>query len=386
MAGGSQHPVQIMENQARFDLNKALSDWKAELAGQPGIGAENIRELETHLLESVNTFKKNGCSDEEAFSKARRKMGSTCELGAEFAKENQLRIWRDRVFWMTTVPFFMTLFYLATEQLLVNLSQSIDAALGLTQSPVTYAICQCVPQLLILVAFGSGILFRRLHWIFANRRRFAAVGVIGIIGATLIANYSTELRNSILIYEIFQGSFLFFAVMIWPKELAAASSVKLSNAAVWRDRLLWVGLAHLAISVWNLVPSMSVAPLQGTTNHAARLWIGAMYLTIWLLPMAVVGLLLASTRLPALEHWLGTRWRVGVAAGTMVIIWLGQVFWLSSFGNRPPHMSIAEWNFRVERVIIYGVISGVVLIAIMLRAMPPHTGGQPKSNDSLRIA
>jgi hypothetical protein len=378
-----------MENQARFDLNKALSDWKAELAGQPGIGAENIRELETHLLESLNAFKKDGCSDEEAFFKARRKLGSTNQLGTEFAKENLQTIWRDRVFWMTTVPFFMTLFYLATEQLLVKLSQIVDSILGLTQSPVTYAVFQSVPQLLILIAFGSGILFRRMYWIFANRWRFAAAGVIGILGASLIATYSTELRNSVSVYLVFQGGFLFFAVLIWPKELTAASSVKLSTAAVWRDRFLWVGLANLAISVWNLVPSISVAGierLQGLMNYVERPWIVALYLTIWLLPMAVVGLLLASTRLSALERWLRTRWRLGVVTGTMLLVWLGQVLLLSQLAMRPKNMSAGEWNFRLERVSIYGVISGVALIAIMLRTMPSHSGRRQKGNDSLRVA
>jgi hypothetical protein len=125
-----------MENKASFYLNKALQDWKAELAAQPGINAENIRELETHLLESFNAFRKEGCTNEDAFSKARQKLGSVPQLGAEFAKENLLKVWRDRVFWMTVFPFFLTLIGLATEPLCEKLTHTVNATLGLSESIV----------------------------------------------------------------------------------------------------------------------------------------------------------------------------------------------------------------------------------------------------------
>jgi hypothetical protein len=57
-----------MENQPRFDLNDALLRWWHDLAAQPGIAAEDVRELETHLLESFAAFQR-GLTEEEALSK-----------------------------------------------------------------------------------------------------------------------------------------------------------------------------------------------------------------------------------------------------------------------------------------------------------------------------
>src|SRR5690348_4279461 len=62
MAEGSQHDVQIMENQPGFDLNDALVQWRCDLAAQPGIATEDIRELETHLRESFTAFQRGGLS------------------------------------------------------------------------------------------------------------------------------------------------------------------------------------------------------------------------------------------------------------------------------------------------------------------------------------
>jgi hypothetical protein len=86
-----------MENQPCFALNDALLRWRRELAGQRGITEEDIRELETHLLESFSAFQRQGLSGEEALAKAREKLGSASQLGAEFAKTHLLTIWRDGV-------------------------------------------------------------------------------------------------------------------------------------------------------------------------------------------------------------------------------------------------------------------------------------------------
>ena len=92
-----------MENQTpsdlNFDLNRALLAWKAELASEPGVSVENVRELQAHLLENISALQRRGLNDQEAFLKARQQLGSMSKIGAEFAKDNPLRIWRDRVFW-----------------------------------------------------------------------------------------------------------------------------------------------------------------------------------------------------------------------------------------------------------------------------------------------
>ncbi|MGA2870782.1 MAG: permease prefix domain 1-containing protein [Verrucomicrobiota bacterium] len=90
-----------MENQTRFDLNTALENWRTELAAQPSLSAENQRELETHLRDTFAELKARGLSEEESFWLARRRVGQTHQLAAEFVKADSTQIWRDRVFWMT---------------------------------------------------------------------------------------------------------------------------------------------------------------------------------------------------------------------------------------------------------------------------------------------
>jgi hypothetical protein len=90
-----------MENQTCFNLNAAVENWRTELAAQPGLSAENRRELETHLRDTFAEVKARGLSEEESFWLARRRVGQTQQLVTEFIKADPTQIWRDRVFWMT---------------------------------------------------------------------------------------------------------------------------------------------------------------------------------------------------------------------------------------------------------------------------------------------
>jgi len=100
MAGRSQHPVQIMENQTRFDLNAAVENWRQELAAQPNLASGDRRELETHLRDAIAGFQQRGLNDEESFWLARRRVGQPQQLGEEFEKADPARAWRERAFWI----------------------------------------------------------------------------------------------------------------------------------------------------------------------------------------------------------------------------------------------------------------------------------------------
>ena len=86
MAGRSQLPVQIMENQTRYDLNAAVENWRNELAAQPNLAPDDRRELETHLRDLISEFCRKGLSDEESFRLAREKIGQLRQIGKEFQK------------------------------------------------------------------------------------------------------------------------------------------------------------------------------------------------------------------------------------------------------------------------------------------------------------
>ena len=107
MAGRSQLPVQIMENQTRFDLNAAVENWRNELAAQPNLASDDRRELETHLRDAIVGFQQRGLNDEESFWLARRRVGQPQQLGEEFVKANPAKIWRERIFWVVLVLFLI---------------------------------------------------------------------------------------------------------------------------------------------------------------------------------------------------------------------------------------------------------------------------------------
>ena len=86
MADRSQHPVQIMENQTRFDLNAAIESWRSELAAQPNLTPGDRRELETHLRDLISESRRKGLGDEESFRLACKKIGQLRQIGNEFKK------------------------------------------------------------------------------------------------------------------------------------------------------------------------------------------------------------------------------------------------------------------------------------------------------------
>jgi hypothetical protein len=100
MAGRSQYPVESMETQSRFSLTNALATWRREFEAQPGITSDAVRELESHLIDSMNQLRQKGLNEEEAFWLARRRLGPCKEVAAEITKADPSGLWRERVFWM----------------------------------------------------------------------------------------------------------------------------------------------------------------------------------------------------------------------------------------------------------------------------------------------
>lgn len=347
-----------MENEARFNLNKALQDWKAELAAQTGIGAENIRELETHLLESIDTFRKHGCSDEDAFLMARRKLGSVQQLGAEFAKENLLKVWRDRVFWITAVLLFMQLTTEVGHTLLGKLAHTVSGVPDLSGASGAFA------SLLVYVAMVTGfaeVIFRRLHWIFARRWRLAVTGVIAVLGADFVGTMSPDLRENLFGSDIMQLAILAFAVLVLPREFAIVSATthsarRRSSTTLWRDRLFWVVFGGIAINIWILATAKGAQVLIRLEGEKAlaHLWFTLAYILVMFLPILAVALMLASARLSVLDRWLRTRWRVAFIGGALAVLWVGLA------GN---------WS-QFQHTLLNAILGVALVIAMLVVAKP----------------
>ena len=89
MAVRPRNPHKNMENISEFDLNIALRHWLERLGQSPQVKAENLKELESHVRDSVVQLQTKGLSSEESFLVATHRVGSAEKLEPEFAKVNR---------------------------------------------------------------------------------------------------------------------------------------------------------------------------------------------------------------------------------------------------------------------------------------------------------
>lgn len=75
-----------MENQSSHNLDQAIAAWRAEIVQQPGLSAEQIRELEIHVRDSYEGLAASGLTHEERFLIATRRLGLPNALEEEFQK------------------------------------------------------------------------------------------------------------------------------------------------------------------------------------------------------------------------------------------------------------------------------------------------------------
>jgi hypothetical protein len=78
-----------METTTSFDLNIALQHWLERLGQSPQVKAENLKELESHVRDSVVQLQSKGLSSEESFFVATHRAGSPTKLESEFGKVNR---------------------------------------------------------------------------------------------------------------------------------------------------------------------------------------------------------------------------------------------------------------------------------------------------------
>jgi hypothetical protein len=176
-----------MENETRFDLNRALTNWNQQLAAQPGISAEDARELQSHLLECFAAELRQGRNEDEAFELARRRLGAIEPIGAEFEKLNPLRSWPHRVALMAFAGLLMWAWRSAGETVWVW-AQVFDF-LPLAGSIVLGVLLNGVLPLALLALVANGRAKRLLQGIsrlFSSRLLF----LVFIVVFGLLVNYA----------------------------------------------------------------------------------------------------------------------------------------------------------------------------------------------------
>ena len=89
-----------MEPNTNTNLNSLVDNWRNHAAQEDSIGAQQLAELESHLLDSVDQLREAGLNDEEAFLIASRRLGQPQELAIEYRAADPGLQWRKRLTWM----------------------------------------------------------------------------------------------------------------------------------------------------------------------------------------------------------------------------------------------------------------------------------------------
>ncbi len=76
------------------DVNDALLVWRRELERTGDMSSDDVTELESHLLQEMDSLQRAGLQPDEAFVIASRRLGHPYELATEYAKNDTLLSWR----------------------------------------------------------------------------------------------------------------------------------------------------------------------------------------------------------------------------------------------------------------------------------------------------
>ncbi len=154
-----------MENPTSFDLNRAIQQWREDIAQSPAFRTENLNELESHLRDSIAALQSHGLSGEEALVVASRRIGKGRALEQEFGKVNGRSVWLDRLLWMLIGFQFWVMISIAysTTQRVVRgvVSWTFEGDIGVSELGFKLVVILLPPVFLALVLF--------LGWRFLNR-------------------------------------------------------------------------------------------------------------------------------------------------------------------------------------------------------------------------
>lgn len=83
-----------------FQLEKSLMDWKKKLSASNSLTSSDIEELESHLLDEIDSLKKKTLTEEEAFYVACSRIGSVDLLTSEYSIVNSNFLWIKKFLWL----------------------------------------------------------------------------------------------------------------------------------------------------------------------------------------------------------------------------------------------------------------------------------------------
>ena len=90
-----------------FNLEKAIINWKSKLNENNTLTSDDLDELQSHLLDEIDSLRLKNLTDEESFLVACNRLGSFEAICSEFEKVNLKAIWLNKlVFLLLGISFF----------------------------------------------------------------------------------------------------------------------------------------------------------------------------------------------------------------------------------------------------------------------------------------
>jgi hypothetical protein len=76
-------------------LESRIAEWRAYVAGAPGVNGQDVDELEDHLRHQIAELNAAGLTADEGFLIAVKRLGDVDGLSREFAREHSGRLWKQ---------------------------------------------------------------------------------------------------------------------------------------------------------------------------------------------------------------------------------------------------------------------------------------------------
>src|SRR5918998_3164602 len=76
-------------------VESRIAEWRAYVAGAPGVNGQDVDELEDHLRHQIAELNAAGLTADEGFLIAVKRLGDVDGLSREFAREHSGRLWKQ---------------------------------------------------------------------------------------------------------------------------------------------------------------------------------------------------------------------------------------------------------------------------------------------------
>jgi hypothetical protein len=191
-------------------IETQIAEWRAYVAGAPGVNGRDVDELEDHLRHQIAELSSAGLTDDEGFLIAVKRLGDVDGLSREFAREHSGRLWK---------------------QLLVGGDdEPAGAAVGWVET-LAFAVAAAVTvQVARLAADGPG---EEPTWLFRN----ASLYVLPFLAAFFARRRELDTRGWLLAAAPFAAAALVVNLYPWDADSATEELVAL----------------HLPVALWFVV-------------------------------------------------------------------------------------------------------------------------------------